>query len=270
MMAIVKFFRTCLDILIITIILILLLAYVVIPVYDFCILKLFPRSVNTSQFILPAYRESDKSWLDKYRKEEELNGDGSKWAPYIYWNWSAFHSHYVNINDKGIRKTTQGILNKQCTPQNTKNIYMFGGSTMIGQGSPDSKTIPSYVARLLNANGYCVHIVNYGIYGYDNIQEILRLFLILKKANHPNIVVFYDGVNDTFADFQNQRAGLFQNAALYAVTPRDSLQYYISLIFRYLERKFVVHILHGVFHISDRSLPHPNKLISAGITDYHN
>ena len=147
---------------------------------------------------------------------------------------------------------------------------MFGGSTMIGQGSPDSKTIPSYVARFLNANGYCVHVVNYGIYGYDNIQEILRLFLILKKANHPNIVVFYDGVNDTFADFQNQRVGLFQNAALYTVTPKDSLQYCISLIFRYLERKFVVHILHGVFHISDRSLPHPNKLISAGITDYHN
>ncbi|MBC8457124.1 MAG: hypothetical protein H8D67_03910, partial [Deltaproteobacteria bacterium] len=42
-------------------------------------------------------------------------------------------------------------------------------------------------------------------------QEVIDLFLQLQKGNIPNIVIFYDGINDTFSAFQNGISGIPQN-----------------------------------------------------------
>jgi hypothetical protein len=55
------------------------------------------------------------------------------------------------------------------------------------------------------------HIVNFGESGYVSTQELIQLILELKKGNIPDIVIFYDGVNDVFSAFQNKVAGIPQN-----------------------------------------------------------
>ena len=50
---------------------------------------------------------------------------------------------------------------------------------------------------------------------FDYINEgyslIITLLLILQKGERPDVVIFYDGVNDTYSAFQQLRAGLPQN-----------------------------------------------------------
>ena len=82
---------------------------------------------------------------------------------------------------------------------------------MWGSGARDDFTIPSYVARDLHDRGLPVEVTNFGESGYVSKQELIGLIGELEKGNVPDLVVFYDGVNDTFSTYQNGQAGLTQN-----------------------------------------------------------
>jgi hypothetical protein len=73
---------------------------------------------------------------------------------------------------------------------------MFGGSTLWGTGAPDDKTIASYLQAKLGAN---FDVYNYGETGYVSAQELNSLLLLLAQGHLPDIVIFYDGVNDGYA-----------------------------------------------------------------------
>jgi hypothetical protein len=64
---------------------------------------------------------------------------------------------------------------------------------------PDWATIPSYLSREMNAagSGDCVVVSNFGVEGYVTDQELILLAEQLKAGGHPDIVIFYDGVNDS-------------------------------------------------------------------------
>jgi len=97
--------------------------------------------------------------------------------------------------DKGIRPT----------------IFLFGGSTMWGTGSRDDFTIPSIFSKRLAKNGVNAQIVNFGESGYVSTQEVILLIRELQKMNIPDLVIFYDGVNDTYSAYQQQIAGIPEN-----------------------------------------------------------
>jgi lysophospholipase L1-like esterase len=81
-----------------------------------------------------------------------------------------------------------------------KVIWMFGGSTLFGMGVPDMETIPSHVSHELNAGGRgCFEVVNLGMEGYLTDQELILLVEALKSGQRPDMVVFYDGVNEAYA-----------------------------------------------------------------------
>lgn len=82
--------------------------------------------------------------------------------------------HTVNANADGTRK-----------------VYFFGGSTMYGLGVSDAETIPSLVSA---ATG--VQAENYGNIAYTAHQSLVLLLELLQTGHRPNIVVFYDGMND--------------------------------------------------------------------------
>jgi len=73
---------------------------------------------------------------------------------------------------------------------------MFGGSTMWGSGAPDAHTIPSILQSLLGEN---YDVYNFGEKGYVSTQELNYLLLLLAHDRKPDLVIFYDGVNDGFA-----------------------------------------------------------------------
>src|SRR5262249_24425231 len=68
--------------------------------------------------------------------------------------------------------------------------------------------IPSIFAEEAKNQGINCEVVNFGQYAYVSTQEVIELTLQLQKGNVPDIVIFYDGVNDTFSGFQLGVPGL--------------------------------------------------------------
>lgn len=136
----------------------------------------------------PAY--VDKNYANEIYKELLLMQE--RYTPYIIWKYSEYHSKYINIDSNGIRATIPKA-------KAGKKIFFFGGSTLWGTGVADTDTIPSFVSRYLNKDNPVYDIVNYGQSGYQSTQEVIQLILEIQKENIPDIVVFYDGVNDIYA-----------------------------------------------------------------------
>ncbi len=109
--------------------------------------------------------------------------------PHYMWKTKPYTGKYVNIDEDGHRKTI-----KNPDPE-AKKVFMLGGSTLWGEGSPDDGTIPSYLQAKLG-NGY--NVTNMGQTGFTSVQELSYLLDRLTKGDVPDIVIFYDGVNDGF------------------------------------------------------------------------
>ncbi|MBN2174963.1 MAG: SGNH/GDSL hydrolase family protein [Bacteroidales bacterium] len=151
----------------------------------------------------------NKNWVQDYNKEfNKCNQE--RWQPYVYWKRKPFSGQYINIGENGLRKT---IFTKEpyVEARPEVKIFFFGGSTIWGTWVRDSYTIPSIVGGGLNKNDVNAVVTNFGESGYVSTQEILELELQLQQGNTPDIVVFYDGVNDVFSAFQQGIAGIPQN-----------------------------------------------------------
>lgn len=154
------------------------------------------------------YRNQD--WAPEYWREEDLTSQNTfaDWRSYVYWRRKPYQGKYINIDANGLRKT----WNKTASPSPTQTkIFMFGGSALWGTGARDEFTIPSWVSKKLQDRNVDVWVTNFGEGGYVSTQEVITLMLELQKGNVPDVVIFYDGVNDVFSAFQQGVAGLPQN-----------------------------------------------------------
>jgi lysophospholipase L1-like esterase len=147
------------------------------------------------------------SWTNQYFKE--LHDLQTVWKSYVYWRRARFQGKYINIDNNGIRKT----WNMESGDRKEKyKILCLGGSGMWGFGARDDHTIASRISKILTERlGMAVSVVNMGETGYVSSQEFIALSLELQAGRVPDLVIFYDGVNDIFSAFQNGRAGLPQN-----------------------------------------------------------
>jgi lysophospholipase L1-like esterase len=161
-----------------------------------------------ANFRIKADTYSDTEWASKYYKEiEEVEkGRTLRWQPYVYWRRTPRRGQYINIESDGLRKTINASMSGGASPP--IKVFMFGGSTMWGLGAEDESTIPSIFAEEAKNKGINCEVVNFGQYAYVSTQEVIELMLQLQKGNIPDIVIFYDGVNDTFSGFQLSVPGL--------------------------------------------------------------
>ena len=143
---------------------------------------------------------------------EEFLLNESRFAPYYYWRTKTQSGEFINVSPEGIRKTIKNPAN------GAKKVFLFGGSTAWGTGAPDESTIPSILNKHL---GKDYDIINFGESGYVSTQELNFLLERLTNNDIPDMVVFYDGVNDVYAgtyspgiprDPQNMRARWESNA----------------------------------------------------------
>jgi hypothetical protein len=153
------------------------------------------------------YRQT--SWIDGYFKEFH-ESFRSHWEPYVYWRRDEYRGKYININPDGIRLSKSSIYYNDKDHPKLK-IFVFGGSTIWGTGARDSYTIPSLIVQELDRRGINSEVTNFGESGYVSTQEIILLLLQLQKGNIPDIILFFDGANDTFSAYQNQVPGVPQN-----------------------------------------------------------
>jgi hypothetical protein len=79
-------------------------------------------------------------------------------------------------------------------------IWMFGGSTLRGATDHDDRTIPSYLAGILNQSGSPTSwtVVNFGVDSFNCLLET-KFFQkeLIENPQVPNLVIFYDGANDS-------------------------------------------------------------------------
>ena len=130
-------------------------------------------------------------WWKDYLRELQLTP--STFYPYLQYKPIAFNGHYIHINGDWGRRSYEPAVP---AGTNIPTIWMFGGSTGFGEGQRDEYTIPSDLARMADADGIPIRVVNYGQRGWVNWQEMLLYEQLLATGQRPDLAVFYDGLND--------------------------------------------------------------------------
>ncbi len=74
------------------------------------------------------------------------------------------------------------------------NIYIFGGSTVMGHGLSHNQTLATYMQSMLRNPNQVVF--NFGAQAYDQTRELDKLIYLLRHGYRPKTVVFLDGLND--------------------------------------------------------------------------
>jgi hypothetical protein len=81
----------------------------------------------------------------------------------------------------------------------TRRLWLFGGSTMRGETEDSGKTIPGFLARMLNREGkevFC-RVSNFGENSFNSLLEVKYLQkLLIENGPRPDLILFYDGAND--------------------------------------------------------------------------
>ncbi len=139
------------------------------------------------RYKLPNY--SDVSWAKQHFEDRKKMK--AEYQDFIVWRRGVYSSETINIGSDGLRRT---YVPKDKDDQST--IWMFGGSTMWGNGVNDDNTIPSLLAKATGAQ-----VKNFGEGGYIVRQELNTLNkaysqVLTPTGNQNRIVIFYDGVND--------------------------------------------------------------------------
>jgi len=129
-----------------------------------------------------------------------------------------FRGRFINV-EGGVRRSYQ--------PEDPElTVWYFGGSTMFGIGQRDDHTIPSVVARLAEEDGVALRSVNVGVSSFVNWQETELLTQMLTRLAPPDLVVFYDGSNDTGLGWERIERGLLEEDGIFrmAVSETDREQ----------------------------------------------
>jgi lysophospholipase L1-like esterase len=148
----------------------------------------------------PVYQ--GEKWAAEFWQDEPRRQQSHKlYVPFRVWGVTTWHSKYVNNDESntGLWRRTINPARDECKLRPI-SVWTFGGSTMYGTAVPDWATFPSYLSRDLNASGSgCVVVSNFGVEGYLSNQELILLTEQLKAGGHPDLVIFYDGLNDAGA-----------------------------------------------------------------------
>ena len=171
----------------------------------FLISPLTIGSTDDRAALIAAYPQF--TWLREYY--DVYDHLTERWHPYTYFMMNPIRSRYINIDDNGVRATWQAPSTKKPGAPKPLRLFMFGGSTMLGDSDRDDFTIASILAQRLSAASpqTPISITNFGQAGYASTQEVLLLTEQLRDGNIPDLVIFYDGVNDVGTSYDNRVAG---------------------------------------------------------------
>jgi lysophospholipase L1-like esterase len=140
----------------------------------------------------------------------ELQALEHRWEPYVYFRPKPFAGQTITIDREGLRHTWTPPPAAD-RPGKVFRILSLGGSSLWGYGARDDRTIPSLVAREMYDRGYRVEVRNLAEIGYVSTQEVVALLRELQSGYRPDLVIFYDGVNDTTSAWIEGEAGVTTN-----------------------------------------------------------
>ena len=109
---------------------------------------------------------------------------------FIMYEPQNFEGEFINIG-----KIYGESFRKSLGDENDATIWFFGGSALFGDSSPDLKTIPSYFQNITKKN-----VINFGVGAYNSRQNLNKYLNLLKFDKKPEIIFFYDGINNLVAN----------------------------------------------------------------------
>ena len=133
--------------------------------------------------LLPNYtdKEKAKTILDEFR---DLR---TEYRPYVVWSRMPYQGQETTVNAEGDRIHAE-------TSENPRGVVrFFGGSSTWGSGVDDEGTLPARFNALYPE--YKVH--NHGESGFFSRPELARLVNLANQGEPMDLVIFYDGGNDT-------------------------------------------------------------------------
>ena len=139
-------------------------------------------------------------WGRQYQDDQSRLAYG--YTDYVGFRELKLSSPTINVDEDRRR-----IVPGSCARDGRTTIWAFGGSTMFGYGTPDDGTIPAHLARILNAKGRCTQVINFGSGYWQSSQGVVQLTRALAQGSRPDIVVFYDGINDTSVVLDGSKPG---------------------------------------------------------------
>lgn len=149
--------------------------------------------------------------IQHYRELEKIE---DRWQSYVYFRQKPFRGETITVGPDGMRATWQPPRaggDGSGTGYRQIKLLMLGGSSLWGFGARDDQSIPSLVVRMLYEHGWRADLKNLAEIGYVSTQEAVALYRELQAGYRPDVVVFYDGVNDTTSALLEGAAGLSTN-----------------------------------------------------------
>jgi lysophospholipase L1-like esterase len=156
---------------------------------------------------LSPYASGD--WAEEmFREQEDVYRHRVRYDPFLGWALRKYKGRYINMDERGARFTPAPAGVEAATAD---TIYVFGGSTIWGEGVRDEFTVPSHLTRQLAAGDTLYQVSNLGVPAYQFMQEVMSLTLRLRQGERPRYVIFYDGVNDVYSAYRAGVAGRVSN-----------------------------------------------------------
>ncbi len=122
----------------------------------------------------------------------------------VVWRANKFKGKTINISgEHNTRLTLSNLKNSDLLEQ---NAFFFGGSVMWGFGSNDENTIPSNFEKLSRIKSF-----NFAESAWNSNQSLFYLIKLLKEGYRPELVVFYNGVNELSKCEQGAKENLKSN-----------------------------------------------------------
>ncbi len=143
-----------------------------------------------------------QAWSATYWREHAQAFTRKRYNPFVVWRTAPFQGETINIDANGIRKTPGSV-----DSASSYRVFVFGGSTILGFGSPDWGTIPAYLLEDLKPNFPAVSVTNFGELGWVSTQSVILLIRQLQSGKVPNLVIFYDGANEALSAIDDGHAG---------------------------------------------------------------
>jgi hypothetical protein len=173
-----------------------IISYLKSAVISFTVFLILLAITNWAAGIYMAKKGGEKRHLlPAYQGEQEYaeaifhdyHSIAHRYKPFAEWQMLPYQGKTLSINDHGLRTHTPPA-GATANPV----IRFFGGSTMWGEGSDDTHTIPALVHQKLNVGT----VINHGQLAYNSRQNLDALISMYAKGETADVVIFYDGVND--------------------------------------------------------------------------
>lgn len=144
----------------------------------------------------------------------------SVYEPFVEYRTKPFAGTYYTFRSDGSRSNGPAAAER---PAEGPQVFVFGGSTVLGAGLADDETIAARMEQAFAAAGRPeVRVTNFAAAGYTSTQERLLLEKLLIEGRRPDVAVFIDGEEDFFQCNAADRTAWSRRLAAAGAKDRDA------------------------------------------------